>query len=70
MGSPHASCSAYEGDWRETFLDGNRGNRSTVVDWKMEAVAAPAAAAAAGADEDDAEQDDPAEEVRDLLRGG
>lgn len=29
-------CSAYEGDWRETFLDGNRGNRSAVLDWKME----------------------------------
>ena len=35
----HAYCSAYEGDWRETFLDGNRENRSAVVDWDMEAVA-------------------------------
>lgn len=69
LGSSYASCSAYEGDWRETFLDGNRGNRSTVVDWKMEAVAAPPAAAAAAADGNDAEQGDHPEEVRDLRRG-
>eukprot|EP00904_Undaria_pinnatifida_P004673 jgi/Undpi1/14206/HiC_scaffold_9.g03855.m1 len=36
--SAYASCSAYEGDWREVFLDGNRESRSTVLDWKMEAV--------------------------------
>lgn len=29
-------CGAYEGDWRETYLDGNRCNRSAVLDWKME----------------------------------
>lgn len=34
--SSYVCCSAYDGDWRETFLDGNRGNRSAVLDWKME----------------------------------
>jgi len=37
--SAYLCCSAYEGNWRETFLDGNRENRSAVLDWNMEAVA-------------------------------
>ncbi|CAM9309707.1 unnamed protein product [Scytosiphon promiscuus] len=48
--SPYACCSAYEGDWREAFLDGNRENRSTVLDWKIEA--------GVGADGDAAEDED------------
>lgn len=36
LDSAYSCCSAYEGDWRETFLDGNRGNRSAVLDWTME----------------------------------
>lgn len=55
--SPYVSCSAYEGDWREAFLDGNRGNRCTVLDWKMEGVA--------GADGGDGEPDDDPDEVSD-----
>lgn len=36
--SANTCCGAYEGDWREMFLDGNRADRSAVLDWNMEAV--------------------------------
>ncbi|CAB1113819.1 unnamed protein product [Ectocarpus sp. CCAP 1310/34] len=54
--SPYTCCSAYEGDYRETFLDGNRGNRSTVLDWNMEAVTGGAADGADGMEGGDPEQ--------------
>lgn len=54
--SPYTCCSAYEGDYRETFLDGNRGNRSTVLDWNMEAVTGGAADGADGLEGGDPEQ--------------
>ncbi|CAM9722211.1 unnamed protein product [Ectocarpus sp. 13 AM-2016] len=54
--SPYTCCSAYEGDYRETFLDGNRGNRSTVLDWNMEAVTGGAADGAEGMEGGDPEQ--------------
>eukprot|EP00903_Cladosiphon_okamuranus_P020121 g18477.t1 len=54
--SPYVSCGAYEGDWRETFLDGNRGNRCAVLDWKMEGVAGGNGNGGDGAPDDDSDE--------------